>query len=132
MGNGEGREMMEHEARPARRTFWLISRDGVGGRPETLLIETGEEEALALFGFEEEGEMYLWFRGLGDGWRVKEYADPDLLSLLRGPLADVEKVALDPLPEDVRGADGRVYLTRRLFMDRLSNRGNPLGGDETA
>ena len=42
-------------------------------------------EALAVFGHEEEAEMYLGLWAPGDGWRAREIGAGELASVLRGP-----------------------------------------------
>ncbi|HLK96420.1 MAG TPA: hypothetical protein VK364_01505 [Hymenobacter sp.] len=57
---------------------------------------------LAVFSFEEEAEAFLWL--LGDeekkqqGWHSEQTTAGGLVSVLLGPCADVNGVALDPLP----------------------------------
>ena len=59
-----------------------------------------EEEALMVFSFEEEVKMFLRFGKVdGDGWRMRESGAGELVSVLSGPCQDVERVALDPMPE---------------------------------
>jgi hypothetical protein len=55
-------------------------------------------EALPVFSFEEEAEMFLQLETLGTCWRTRETLPGELVSLLRGPCAEVTSVALDPLP----------------------------------
>jgi hypothetical protein len=51
------------------------------------------------FGFEEEeAELFLRLGRLGGGWRVREGRRGGIVSVFHGPCADVERVALDPLP----------------------------------
>lgn len=118
--------MTEDGTRPMAPVFWLISRDGGDGRDEILTVGG----ALALFGFEEEADMFLWFGRPGDGWRVREYGGADLAALLGGPLAGVERVALDPLPEKPVGTHGQAVLDRRCLLERLAGRDSLSG--ETA
>ena len=57
-------------------------------------------EALALFGYAEEAELFL--RSLGTevsgGWRIRESRCGEVASVLYGPCARVERVTLDPPP----------------------------------
>lgn len=43
--------------------------------------------------------MFLHLGVLGVGWEASRLTAGELASMLRGPLAGVRKVALDPLPE---------------------------------
>ena len=76
-------------------------------------------EALAVFGFEEEAEMFsLW--ASGGAWRLKGTTAEELAEMLSGPYATVRFVALDPLPELISwGMVGLVSLRRERFVDRL-------------
>ena len=86
---GTGERDAERAGRLAGSPLWLISRDA-GGRsnpmPEPLLVDGGRGgEALAVFGHEEEAEMFLGFWAPGDGWGVRGVGARDLASSLRGP-----------------------------------------------
>ena len=68
----------------AGSSLWLISRDK-GGSPnpplEPLLVDDDRSGGtLAVFGHEEEAEMFLWFGALGGGWRVREAGARELAS----------------------------------------------------
>ena|SRR5829696_1394312 len=91
------------------RTWWLIAKDGEEGT-EPFAIERGGGKVLPVFGFEEEAEMFLQLGALGDGWRVREIGDGELVSMLVGPRLNVTKVALDPLPVAV-GGETLIELT---------------------
>ncbi len=88
---------------------------------------------LAVFGFEEEAEMFLRLGGReGDGWRAREIGVGELVSVLDGPsCADVGSVALDPvpgMPED--GTVGLVEVGRERFVRAVlggPGRGGPEG-----
>src|SRR3712207_7841170 len=53
---------------------------------------------------------FLRLGTLGTGWQARETSAGELISLLYGPCAGIERVALDPLP--------------RIFEDRKSTRLN--------
>jgi hypothetical protein len=61
-------------------------------------LGSDDEETLPIFSFEEEAETFLWLGETGTGWRARETAAGELISLLHGPYAGVTRVALDPLP----------------------------------
>lgn len=62
----------------------------------------GEGRFLAVFGFEEEAETFLGLLVDGDDekkeWQSEQAEAGELVSVLVGPCAEVEGVALDPLP----------------------------------
>ena len=82
----------EKKARPARHsparrsawTFWLVAKDGTSPM-EILTVDCGDDEALPVFSHVEEAELFLALGGVGDGWRVRESAPGEIVSLLFGP-----------------------------------------------
>ncbi len=101
------------------RVYWLLAR-GEAERTEMLTVDLdGLGGALAVFGFEEEAEMFsLW--ASGGKWRLEKATAEELAGMLSGPYAAVGFVALDPLPELVSwGMVGLVSLRRERFLDRL-------------
>jgi hypothetical protein len=83
--------------------YWLIENPEVG-RAEKLTVRIDpRREALPVFSFPEEAEMFLKLGGLEErGWRVVESTAGELVSRLAGyRRAGIELVALDPLPEMV-------------------------------
>jgi hypothetical protein len=79
----------------------------------------GGEEAMPVFSHEEEAELFLrlWKAGF-DGWQARESSAGELISVLYGPCASVERVALDPLPEMLlERTVGLVSLSRKRFVD---------------
>lgn len=77
----------------------------------------GRGEGLPVFRFREEAEMFLWLRGLGGGWEVRETTAGELVSLLYGPCAHVGRVIFDPQPRI--GAGGNVEpesVDRKRFV----------------
>jgi hypothetical protein len=103
--------------RPAgTQRYWIIAKDAKDGfgRPDLLTVDLdGTGQALPVFSFEEEAEMFLWLQRTEDGWEVRETTPGQLVSILYGPCADVGRVMLDPLPEI--GASVQISL---LGMDR--------------
>ena len=101
------------------RAYWLLAR-GEAGRTEMLTVDLdGLGGALAIFGFEEEAEMFsLW--ASGGEWRLEKTTAEELAGMLSGPYSAVRFVALDPLPELVSwGMVGLVSLRRERFLERL-------------
>src|SRR5215212_6764125 len=85
--------------RAGTQRYWVITKDGFG-QPDLLTVDLdGTGEALPVFSFEEEAEMFLWLQTTEDGWEVREITPGQLASILYGPCADVGRVVLDPLPE---------------------------------
>ena len=83
----------------ARRPLWLVVRHS-NSCLEVLTTKIGTSgEALTVFSFEEEAELFLQYGASGTGWRARETTAGELISVLYGPCVDVGKVALDPPPE---------------------------------
>ncbi len=81
----------------AGRSFWLIATRAHGWR-EVLTIDAGGETVLPVFSFQEEGEFFLGLEVTKADWWTRETSTGELVSLLMGLYARVDKVALDPLP----------------------------------
>ena len=112
-----------------RRTYWLVARVR-GGRTDVLVAHlTSGLTALPVFGFEEEAELFLQLGAVGRGWRVWEAEAGTLVSMLRGPLKEVERVALDPLPGGIGTGplDRLASLERERFLGFLSGEGARVG-----
>jgi hypothetical protein len=120
--------------RVARRSFWLIATRA-HGRIEVLTIDAGDEAALPIFSFQEEGELFLGLRVTEADWYLRETTTGELVSLLLGLCAGVDKVALDPLPSFGEGellglvSTGRRHFVRHLMGEVAahSERNNPSG-----
>jgi len=108
--------------------YWLLVRNENGGLEVLATDLAGGEEALPVFSHEEEAEMFLRLGQAGfDGWQARESTAGELISLLYGPCAGVERVALDPLPEMlVERTVGLVSLSRERFVDLVLSRERPL------
>jgi hypothetical protein len=116
----EGAEAAGRVPRQAgTQRYWVIAKDAKDtkngfGQPDLLTVDLdGAEQALPVFSFEEEAEMFLWLQTTEDGREVRESTPGQLVSILYGPCADVGRVMLDPLPEI--GARMQINL---LGMDR--------------
>jgi hypothetical protein len=102
--------------RAGTQRYWVIAKDakdGVGQLEVLTLDLDGTGEALPVFSFEEEAEMFLCLQTTEDGREVREITPGQLISILYGPCADVGRVMLDPLPEI--GASMQISL---LGMER--------------
>jgi hypothetical protein len=117
-----------------RRSFWLIATRA-HGRMEVLTIDAGGETVLPVFSFQEEGEFFLRLEATEADWWPRETTTGELVSLLLGLCAQVDKVALDPLPGLGKGeivglvSTGRRHFVRHLMGDVTahSERKNPSG-----
>ena len=105
---------------PTPTTRWMVAR-AEEGRLEPLCVRAGLSKVLPVFSFEEEARMFLHLGGYEEsGWRARESSAGELVSVLCGPCADVEGVALDPLPEMLEdGTIGLVEVGRTRFVGQL-------------
>jgi hypothetical protein len=87
---------------------------------EVLTFDTGGETVLPVFSFQEEGEFFLGLEATQADWSPRETTTGELVSLLLGLCAGVDKVALDPLP-DLGGKEivELVSTGRRRFVRHL-------------
>jgi hypothetical protein len=102
--------------RAGTQRYWVIAKDAKDGfgHPDLLTVDLdGAGEALPVFSFEEEAEMFLWLQTTEEGREVRETTPGQLVSILYGSCADVGRIMLDPLPEI--GARMQISL---LGMDR--------------
>ncbi len=109
-------------ARGPSSSYWFIVKNEYG-RIEALSIDRDGQEAMPIFSFREEADMFIRFEAWGD-WSVRETSAGELISLLSGPYSDVKMVALDPLPEicdkemSCLVSVGRKDFARTLLRDR--------------
>jgi hypothetical protein len=106
---------------------------------EVLTLDAGGETVLPVFSFQDEGEIFLRLGAAEADWYLRETTTGELVSLLLGLCAGIDKVALDPLPgigerellELV--STGRGHFVRHLMGEVAahSERKNP-PGRETA
>ncbi len=101
-------------------SHWLITKYDHSKMNALTINLGGGCEALAVFGFEEEAEMFLHFRraALEEGWRVRQTSAGELVSVLYGPCSTTKKVVLDPLPGVVGGEEliGILSMRRNDFL----------------
>lgn len=114
------------DGKKARRPHWLIVKDRISGM-DVLTVDLGGEEALAVFAFEEEAQMFLELRptASGEGWRARRTSAGELVSVLYGPCSGAQRVALDPLPGVLdRGKSiGLLAIDRNGFLRMLLGEG---------
>jgi hypothetical protein len=94
--------MLSKTSALSRRLLWVITSNQ-DYRTELLTIDAGVEgRFLAVFSFEEEAEAFLGLSVDRDEekkeWQSEQAEVGELVSMLVGPCAEVERVALDPLP----------------------------------
>jgi hypothetical protein len=78
----------------------------------------GKGEALPVFSAAWAARGYLFAEAPGGGWYVSTYTPGELVSLLIGPCASVEWVALDPRPGR-SGSEMASVMPGENFMDYL-------------
>ena len=112
--------------RAGTQRYWVIAKDAKDakdgfGRPDVLTVDLdGTGQALPVFSFEEEAEMFLWLQGTEDGQEVRETTPEQLVSILYGPCADVGRVMLDPLPEiGARMQNSLLGMDRNDFVESV-------------
>jgi hypothetical protein len=87
-----------------------------------LTVDSGGEEALAVFSFDEEAELFLQLGALGDGWRIESVATDELFSQLLESRAAFRRVALDPFPEVAgRRMVDLVCVSRERFVQNYGS-----------
>ncbi len=106
--------------RAGTQRYWVIAKDGFG-QPDLLTVDlAGAGEALPIFSFEEEAEMFLWLQTTEEGREVRETTPGQLVSILYGPCADVGRVMLDPLPEiGARMQNSLLGMDRNDFVESV-------------
>lgn len=107
--------------RAGTQRYWVIAKDGFG-QPDLLTVDLdGAGQALPVFSFEEEAELFLWLQTTEDGREeVRETTPGQLVSILYGPCADVGRVMLDPLPEiGARMQNSLLGMDRNDFVESV-------------
>jgi hypothetical protein len=106
--------------RAGTQRYWVIAKDG-SGWPDLLTVDlNGTGEALPVFSFEQEAEMFLWLQTTGDGREVTETTPGQLVWILYGPCADVGRVMLDPVPEiGARMQNSLLGMDRNDFVESV-------------
>ena len=112
--------------RAGTQRYWVIAKDAMNakagfGQLDLLRVGLdGTGEALPIFSFEEEAEMFLWLQTTEDGREVRETTPGQLVSILYGPCAHVGRVMLDPLPEiGVRMQISLLGMDRNDFVESV-------------
>jgi hypothetical protein len=97
---------------------YVVVRDGDKGLEVLRVPLRGSGEALPVFSAGWAAGGYLFAEAPGGGWYVKTCTPNELLSLLVGPCAGVEWVALDPKPGRSGGEVANV-MPWENFVDYL-------------
>ncbi|QIN77367.1 hypothetical protein GBA65_01290 [Rubrobacter marinus] len=93
-----------------RPRYWTLVREGFCHAEACTVDADGLGEALVVFGFEEEAELFLGLEELGPDWQVRETTAGELVSLLYGPYANISRVVIDPLPRRIAEGTGMPPL----------------------
>lgn len=120
-------ERLPHRPTPGAREpgqrFWLLIERGTDPTGMFCIQLPDGGEALPVFSFEEEAEMFLALSELERKYRVRMTTTGELVSLLFGPGRDIEHVTLDPLAEfDVEALLQLVSVGRERFIRVLLGR----------
>lgn len=114
-------------------SYWLIEKhEAVQKEMPTIHLES-RGEALPVFSWAEEARMFLRLGGFEEGvWAIRESTAGGLVSMLEEELnAEVEFVALDPMPEMLTPMFDTmislVTLDRQSFIDRHTAKEETLG-----
>jgi hypothetical protein len=110
--------------RAVTQRYWVIAKGAEAGfgQPDLLTVDLdGAGQALPVFSFEEEAELFLWLQTTEDGREeVRETTPGQPVSILYGPCADVGRVMLDPLPEiGARMQNGLLGMDRNDFVESV-------------
>ncbi len=96
------------------------------GDEEVLRLHLGARgEVLPVFSAGWAARAYVLAVAPGGGWYARACAPDDLISLLAGPCAGVEWVALDPAPGHRGGGEASGMMPHANFVDYLSCSGGP-------
>jgi hypothetical protein len=108
----------------------VVARDGEKGLEVLRMPLEDRGQTLPVFSARWAARGYLFAEAPGGGWHVKACGPDELFSLLAGPCARVEWVALDPRP--VRRGEAANVMPRERFLDYLSSsraRSRPRGNE---
>jgi len=97
----------------------VVARDGDKGLEFLRVLLEGKGQVLPVFSAAWAARGYLFAEAPGGGWYVSTYTPGELISLLVGPCAGVEWVALDPRPGPRSGGEVANLMPRENFVDYL-------------
>ena len=105
---------------PKRTPYWLLAKNECTGVEVLITGLSNGRQALPVFSFKEEAEMFLCLKNSRDDWRVRETTPGELLSMLYTILKSIKYITLDPIPMN-SAPDTSVLLSvaRKDFIGRL-------------
>lgn len=120
--------------------YWLVVRDATGRNPRQLDVFSFDfegERLMPLFGDGDQAEMFACSVTPGlpgaTGWKPRLSSSGEVISLLSSDTlgAGVKRVALDPPPEVIGGAELHlISMSREMFLEDLIGRGRGWFDDE--
>ena len=122
------------ERPPNLTTVYWLMENSEAGRSEvfTVRIDT-DTEALPVFSFPDEAEMFLRLGGFEEGWRTVELTAGEIVSRLpEYQRAGVDLVALDPLPEMVDSMFDATIALVTLSLSSFAERHVARSGERLA
>jgi hypothetical protein len=105
--------------RSAAHVHYVVVRHGEKGLEVMRIRLEGRGEVLPVFSAGWAARGYLFAEAPGGGWYVSTYTPAELISLLVGPCAGVEWMALDPRPGPRSGGEVANLMPRANFFDYL-------------
>ncbi len=126
------KEMLESgtDGMGRRPRYWTLGREGSSHLEVFTIDQDGRGEALVVFGFEEEAELFLGLEEKCVGWQARETTTGELVSMLYGPCANVDRVMIDPLPQRIASGIGMQPLSmssKKLTRSLMSSGGAAAG-----
>ena len=107
---------------PERRSaplHYVVAKDGDKGLEVLRAPLLGNSDALPVFSAGWAARGYLFAEAPGGGWYVRACIPGQLISLLAGPCASVEWIALDSRPGPRSGGEAANLMPRENFVDYL-------------
>ena len=104
---------------------YVVVRDGEKGLEVLRIRLEGKGDVLPVFSAAWASRGYLFAEAPGGGWYVSAFTPAKLISLLVGPCAGVEWVALDPRPGPRSGGEVANLMPRENFVDYLQGLTRP-------
>ena len=96
--------------RPAQ---YVIAQESGSLELLRISLKAGDEEALPVFSLEEQAQEFLRVSDPGSEWRVREFHNGELASLLLRLHTDVAWVLPNPLPKPLVAEDALLNLMDR-------------------
>ena len=98
---------------------YVVAKDDARALEVLRVSLEGKGGVLPVFSAGWAAHGYLFAEAPGGGWYVRAYTPGDLISLLVGPCASVEWVALDPRPGPPSGGESATVMPWENFVDYL-------------